>query len=294
MMYYKNKRLGLENYSELFSSYSLDIQDEVRSMILDGLDLTEWVEPCKDDPFRLMQIRLASKEGVSPSLFGLSGRVLYLVRSLIREGYSLSPVLPYIKSGFSDEQWFMLLDWLKQGWVTEDLNLLRVPAGMWVSLDKGFRQGLPMAIFATGKFKSATIIASLIKVMSQGYSIEKYLVDEWDTGVIVKLGNSARSRWFSTLHELIQPYTTIEFLDNIIELARAGVKFEKYLVVSSSKNPKDSSYLYQSYHLDWLFQASKRRLPLERLEDPNLRNSECSEIFHELLSEDLKNFSGRL
>ena len=61
-MYLNSRRVTLDNISEVLVGYSLDIQDEVRSMILDGLDLSEWVSVCRENPYRLNQIRLAVKE----------------------------------------------------------------------------------------------------------------------------------------------------------------------------------------------------------------------------------------
>ena len=60
-MYLNSRRVTLDNISEVLAGYSLDIQDEVRSMILDGLDLSEWVSVCRDNPYLLNQIRLAVK-----------------------------------------------------------------------------------------------------------------------------------------------------------------------------------------------------------------------------------------
>ena len=93
-MYFNGHRVKIENIEKIFSSYSLDIQDEVRSMVLDGLDLVDWVPVCKDNPYRLNQIRLASKEGVDPRFFSISdGSVLYGLRKYLNSLGSSDVVL---------------------------------------------------------------------------------------------------------------------------------------------------------------------------------------------------------
>lgn len=52
-MYFKGSRVTLESISSQFRGYSLDIQDEVRSMVMDNLDLSKWIDICKDNPYRL-------------------------------------------------------------------------------------------------------------------------------------------------------------------------------------------------------------------------------------------------
>lgn len=51
-------KLTLDNYAQYLQNYSIDIKDEVRNALLDGIDLIPYVKMCKNDPFRLQQIRL--------------------------------------------------------------------------------------------------------------------------------------------------------------------------------------------------------------------------------------------
>ena len=76
-MVVKGKTLILDNFRKILSNYTVDIQDVVRSAILDGVDISKYIDVCKDNPYRLEQIRLSIKEGLDESLFNLSGDLLY-------------------------------------------------------------------------------------------------------------------------------------------------------------------------------------------------------------------------
>lgn len=60
-MEYRNQVLLLDNFRSILSSFSLDVQDVVRSAILDGVDLNPYIERFREDPYKLDQIRLGLK-----------------------------------------------------------------------------------------------------------------------------------------------------------------------------------------------------------------------------------------
>ena len=72
---FKGELLVLDNFRVVLKNYSLDVQDIVRSAILDGLDISEYISQYKNDPYKLDQIRLELKEGLNTSLFSVSGRI---------------------------------------------------------------------------------------------------------------------------------------------------------------------------------------------------------------------------
>ena len=166
-MYLNSRRVTLDNISEVLAGYSLDIQDEVRSMILDGLDLSEWVSVCRENPYRLNQIRLAVKEGVPKEVLNISsGDILFKVRKYLKEGFSAEELYPYIGKGFDESQWDYILSWARGGYLDKRLNLLRTPISMWGYLDKGLKRNLPMWLFTIGKVYSELEIESMITIMS--------------------------------------------------------------------------------------------------------------------------------
>ena len=44
-MYFKGKKLLLDNFRDVLKNYSLDIQDVVRSCILDDIDVEKYINP---------------------------------------------------------------------------------------------------------------------------------------------------------------------------------------------------------------------------------------------------------
>ena len=82
-MYYKGKKLILDNFRNVLSSYSVDIQDIVRSAILDDIDISDYIDVCKTNPYLLDQIRLSIKDGLSASYLKIGdAEILYSIRQL--------------------------------------------------------------------------------------------------------------------------------------------------------------------------------------------------------------------
>ena len=162
-MYFKGGRVTLESIGSQFRGYPLDIQDEVRSMVMDNLDLSQWIDVCKDNPYRLNQIRLGSKEGLDPKFFTiLDGSVIYKIRGLAATGFNVGELIPYVGVGFTKEQWTYIIAWAERGLLDSRLALVRTPFSMWEFIDKGLRNNLPMWLFTSGKKYSNTFMHSVL------------------------------------------------------------------------------------------------------------------------------------
>jgi len=294
-MYYNNQRVKIENIEKLFSEYSLDIQDEVRSMVLDGLDLTEWVSVCKDNPYRLNQIRLAMKEGVDPRFFNISdGRVLYSLRKYLKSGFSGEELYRFVGCGFDSEQWEYILSWAEKGYLDKRLSLVRTPKNLWSLIDKGLQNNLPMWVFTTGRNYSVSEMNSLITIMSNGHDIDKFLIGSWRSDVIKVLGEFSRFSWYKKVVGAVYDFISLEFLLLIGELAKNKVIDADLLVAYKGSQGERGYYLYQTYHLSIILQAVQKGVDYTKLKDYNLRESDANVILADMIANRSIPMKGRL
>lgn len=274
-MYFDNRKVTLDSYLDIFKDFSLDIQDEVRSMILDNIDLTEFIYPCKDNPYRLNQIRLAYKEGISSEYFRIdSGKILYKIRQFISETEDSSILLPYITRGFSDSEWDYIIEWATKGYLDSRLNLHITPFSMWSSLDVGLKLGLPMWIFTNGKSYSNKFIESMIKILSNGYSVKRYLTGDWSISVIEKIAAYSYRRWFSRIEPFLYDMISYNFIFLVGELISKHAPVEKYMQLAKDDATGELYYLYTSYHLEFLLEAYEKGYDVTDLEDYSLSENE--------------------
>lgn len=293
-MYFKGSRVTLESLSSQFRGYSLDIQDEVRSMVMDNLDLSKWIDVCKDNPYRLNQIRLGSKEGLDPRFFTiLDGSVIYRIRSLAATGFNVGELLAYVGVGFTKEQWFYIISWAERGLLDSRLALVRTPFSMWGFIDKGLRNNLPMWLFTSGKKYSDTFMHSVLTLMSNGQSAEKFLNSSWKDETLKLLAEFSYRRWFNNIVGFVDYFIPYDFLVSVGELAKEGLIDEDLFEIGYDDD-SGNYYLYQSYHLDAILRCVMQGYDYSKLKDYNLSGSEVDTILKEIELNSKRSFRGRL
>lgn len=294
-MYFKGSRVTLESISSQFKGYSLDIQDEVRSMVMDNLDLSKWIDVCKDNPYRLNQIRLGSKEGLDPRFFTiLDGSVIYRIRSLAATGFNVGELLAYVGVGFTKEQWFYIISWAEHGLLDSRLALVRTPFSMWGFIDKGLRNNLPMWLFTSGKKYSDTFMHSVLTLMSNGQSAETFLNYPWNDKTLKLLAEFSYRRWFNNIVGLVDYFIPYDFLVSIGELAKEGLIDKDLFKTGYDGDTGSYYYLYQSYHLEAILRCVMQGYDYSKLKDYNLSGSEVDTILKEIELNSKRSFRGRL
>ena len=293
-MYFKGSRVTLESLSSQFRGYSLDIQDEVRSMVMDNLDLSKWIDVCKDNPYRLNQIRLGSKEGLDPRFFTiLDGSVIYRIRSLAATGFNVGELLAYVGVGFTKEQWFYIISWAERGLLDSRLALVRTPFSMWGFIDKGLKNNLPMWLFTSGKKYSDTFMHSVLTLMSNGQSAETFLNSPWKDETLKLLAEFSYRRWFNNIVGFVDYFIPYDFLVSVCELAKEGLIDEDLFEIGYDDD-SGNYYLYQSYHLDAILRCVMQGYDYSKLKDYNLSGSEVDTILKEIELNSKRSFRGRL
>lgn len=181
-MKYKGTVLLLDNFRSLLKGYSVDIQDIVRSAILDGVDIIPYLEACKNNPIRLDQIRLGIKEGLNPVLFTIkNGTSLYRIRQLGKNSHSLKILSNQLSKGYlGDAHLDKLLQWLEKGYDVDKLDMSIIPCTVFDAFEDGLKQGFNMVEFNNGKVYSPEYIKSCLRIKSNLKDISPFIDDTYN------------------------------------------------------------------------------------------------------------------
>lgn len=176
-MIYNDKTLILDNFRKVLKGFSVDIQDIVRSAILDGVDISDYLDTCKNNPYRLDQIRLGLKEGLDEVFFKVnSGEAIYKIRTLKNNGVSLKNIKTQLKKGsLSGECLDRLLKWTEAGYNLYGLDVSIIPRSLYNVFESGLQKGFNMSIFNNGKLYTSEYIKECMVMLSNGVDISPFV-----------------------------------------------------------------------------------------------------------------------
>lgn len=250
-MKFNGVNLILDNFREVLFTYSTDIQDIVRSSILDGVDVSEYVKDCIDDPFRLDQIRLSLKEGVSKTYFSVRGDILYQIRKMLKRGVNLSQVETQLQNGLSDEYIDYLLQWVDDGINLNKLNLGIIPRDLLNVFDYGLRGGFDMSIFNNGCAYTEKYIMLCLQMINNDKSVSFLLEGDWSLnclGVLCKYSKISKANW-GMVASVIDSSISPSRLTSLLNLAKSNILYKEL------QTKKKGKYVYSDKCLVILYEA---------------------------------------
>ena len=236
-MEFKSQHLILDNFRTVLSDFSVDIQDVVRSAILDGVDISSYIVQCKDTPYKLDQIRLAMKESVSKVLYeSLSGEQLYIIRQLKSNNYNIEPIITQVKIGkLSGCYLDFLISWVTKQVDISGIKICLIPKSMLEIFDMHMCQGRDMRPFNNGKVYSKDYILYCLSIQESGKSIDRFVKEEWDESLLAKIssyaGNTHKDVWDAFISSISKD-TDCSRADAMISAAKAGLPMRELSAIS--------------------------------------------------------------
>ena len=262
-MFIKGETLILDNFRSCLSNYSVDIQDVVRSAILDGVDISRYIDICKDNPFRLDQIRLCLKEGFdeASSLYKLDGDTLYRVRKLRNKG-NINLLIKHLYNGnLSETHIKHLLDWIQKGRSIEGIEVSVIPKNLLSVYDTGLSYGVDMSIF-NNVYCSPEYLEVLVGIAKNKRSVEKFLNHkDWSISKLKLVMNcsSNYTGWYDNWVNDINENMSYEVIDAYRVLYSCMYKLKQAYWVS----PEDLGDVDNDY-IDILVKAAKSGMNLRK------------------------------
>lgn len=267
-MNYNGVNLVLDNFRGVLSEYDVDVQDVVRSAILDGVDLEVYIEKWKSDPYKLDQIRLSLKEGVPQVLYDtLSGEQLYIIRKLRVNNYNIEPIISQVKSGkLSGCYMDYLISWVTKGIDISGIKVSVIPKKMLEIFDMHLSQGRDMRPFNNGRIYTREYVLYCVTIQEKGKDISRFVNENWSEPVLSYLsgvvGTTSEKIWSSVL-SVVNSETSLERVKLLFKAAKMKLPVEDI--------GKD---IYDNNSISFIIEASKNNFDYRVLMNVSLSSDE--------------------
>lgn len=259
-MKYNGKDLNCNNFREVLKDYSVDIQDVVRSALMDGVDISEYIS--MSNPYKLDQIRLAMKENLSPIFFNVSGKLLYQIRLLKQSGVNLKPLVNLFKSSLSDIHIEYILNWVRDGVDFSKVQVELIPIRLLEAFDRGLRSGVEMRKFLPYVNSLSVMYLDLcVQIEKLGKDSEFIIKNGYNMDVVECFHNNLdlSDTCWKSVQKNINNTDELERVKLLISLVRNGVDIEMLQV------KQNGNYKYSTDCLKVLIQGYKENINISEL-----------------------------
>lgn len=273
----KDRNITLDNYQRELDYLSTDVLDEVRSAIMDGVELGEHLDKHKDDPYTLQQIRSSMKAGVPSWMLSIPyPAVLREARKLYFDGVNLGSVERLVddKTGSSldEKYWQAQLDLVASGvvipeWlIIEDIPAQLLTFARWALLSGHNVEGIVTRAGITPEYAMVCL-----KIRTKGQEITQYLSNQWHIGVLDALEKVSSKPYYGHIVRLLDNKSLPDTVAELIALGSKGFQF-----------PEHDLNGLNGMQLSWIYEAHMEQLDFTKLLDPELSQREVISIYNDL------------
>ena len=274
----KGEKVLLDNFRRLYVDCSVDVQDVIRSAILDDVDIAEFVNSCRDNPYRLDQIRLALKEGITGGILTITnGETIREIRGMKAMGMDISEISRQLENAHLSEKHIMyLLKWVKTGREISDIDISIVPRKLLDAFDYGLLRNHKMGKYS--RCSSGEYVLSCLRIEEYGKNVDFLLKTIYQQPVVEYLATFAKNkdgvwnRLVGCIDSSISP-VRVELLGS---LALCGCDMER--VQECSQN----HYLFTDEALRVVLDAYRRKLDVGRVICDTYEETELKTKFAEI------------
>lgn len=281
-MLLNGKNIGLNTYLTATEGYSPDVQDEVRSAILDGVELGGWLKGVGDDSYLLGQIRLALREEVPELYLNIrSAKALKVIRGHVRQSINLKQIERYIKRSTDEEVLLTVLELAERGIDLEGYDFNKVPSYLLPLFKDGILRGIPMEQFNNGRQYTLGYIRHCLTIRMNNQPIEAFLAGDWQEDSLEVVAGHSGSRYYGSCIRYIKPTFSEAFTDVIFQCASSGME-EEVIAELSEVSEEDGRPLFMDFQVERVLQAYQERLEWRELIDPMLGLEDLNNLLEKL------------
>lgn len=261
-MEFNGEKLILDNFRDVLMEYSVDIQDVVRSAILDDIDITEFIDACADMPYKLDQIRLSLKEKTKDMCNLPNGEMIYQVRKLKRRGVDIRQLENQLSNGSLNEEYInFAISLIGEGISISSLDIAIIPKTLLETFEYGLRSGIDMKPFNNGKAYKPKYIRYCLQIIQNNKPVSVFLDGEWSLEVLEVLSVFSKVndyRWNNLMNHIDSEISKVR-LDKVVELVKNNINLDTLQTKESGK------YVYADECLDLVLSAHVSKLDYENV-----------------------------
>lgn len=289
-MKYNGVELSFDNFRSVLKDFSVDVQDVVRSALLDNVSLEKYIDTCKNNPYKLDQIRLGLKEGIDKAYFSYSsGEVIRGIRGLLKKGVNMSPLKKYKYSNISDKGLLYLIVWCRDGCDVSKLNISIIPDYLLDFFNYGIRKGVDMSVFNNGRQYSLTFTQSCLNIIECGCDVKKFSKGDWGSEVLEKFVTYANfnKKMYNALYAVVEVGISVERVSLYERAFAVGLPLKEIVRI------EDKGIVVPDEVLNVVVEAYSHKIDLLPLLESGASLEELTEKYNEGILEGSRKLSGK-
>lgn len=286
---FKGMDLILDNFRTVLNGYSVDVQDVVRSAILDNVDVSSYIEICKSNPYRLDQIRLCKKEGIDDeAIYSIkNGDSIYKLRQLISKGTDIEAILQQLHQGtLNDYSIHKMISWVLSGYDLKGINLAIIPNSLFEVFEQGFQKGFDMRVYNNGKNYNPEYLRYCMIIQFNKKDVKPFVDRIWKVDCIKQLAVLSKGisadKWDTFISKLNCSISS-EKLSVLISCVKNGIGIDKLV-----------SDVWSGDAIRVILLAFKDNLNYTKLLDVGPDVDSVTALYNEMKLSKMKKLGGRL
>lgn len=276
---YKGQVVNTNNYLTVFSGYSLDVLDEIRLAILDDTPIAPYISSCKEDSYRLGQLRLAIKEYVPRKFLNpyISGACMFKIRKGLREGLDMSPVLKYVRGGAKPSvpchTLERMLDVILAGGDISKTDFTAIANNLVGVVCEGLLKNYPMWLFENETL-SEQRVRLLMRGMALNIDVSPFVSSEWSDAQIRCIFLNAKLVDINFLLSIINSRFSTECIECVVFAITNNLDY----TVTGAKD-SDGNPVFNEFQMDALNTAMQNGVLTEEMCNPQLSDIEIQDKY---------------
>jgi len=292
---YEKELITLGNYTQVFSDCSPDVQDEIRNAVLDDTPIGKYIQLCKEDGYKLNQVRLCLREYVQKSYINtaMTAKTLYAVRQLYKSKRDMDFITRYLTGSnlirIEAEALEKIVYTVLAGGDVSKIDFTYLPKVNVDIVCEGLLLNYPMWLLV-GSRQSYTpqTLRLLMRAMSLGINIHPFLQGKWGNEQIAMIIQSSNGLDTSVLFDNINHKFSTEQINTVTQLLQD--KHDISFMCSKDKDGEPEFNKYQMWAMMRYYHSGFN--PAEHV-TPKMTDTEICEV-HDYLLADKQRLSGTL
>lgn len=283
-MYYKGIEIDLNNYQEVFKVCSPDILDEIRSAILDDVNIVRYINGCGDDNYKLGQIRMALRENIPSKYLSTSstGDTIKNIRYCAKYNIDLEPLEKYIepkKLNIDAISLEKITEGMCLGASIREIDFRKVKSSLVPIFMKGLVRGYPMEICEDCQFLTEDYVITLMKGMALDIDILPFITNKWSVAQMVLIFSYSSKININEILGYISNNFDYEVTTLLLNAKSEGLDIENLCY-----KDEDGFCIYNEYQIDALLEGKRQGINYDKvLYDPKLSDEDMLKRIKKLL-----------
>lgn len=266
--------LTLGNYASVLKDFLPEVQDELLTSLIYGVDILPFLSVNLERPELLRQIKWGLIENINPELLKCSDwRVLKKIRELNADGINLDLPSETPLWALDADVLLVVLGWLKGGANLKGYDLRLLNKNAAEAINSLVLSGEYLPEFASSIPRSKNYYNACLSLWKQGRDVTSFLNNSWSTETVWALSNIESSSEYNKVLSVSSLSWSAEDVNTAFSCVKNKVPLQELFDLYSKKNKP-----IPAWHMGILLEAKLSNLPLKSFISADLSQSKLENI----------------